>query len=66
MRRHEEEPEWFTSGPVSQTDVIELRGFDTHEGEDNEKEVKQHEEKGDTKQSGKDDNERQGIILPSH
>jgi len=23
------EPEWFTEGPVSQSDTIELRGFDT-------------------------------------
>ena len=30
MRRHseEEEPEWFSSGPTSQTDTIELHGFD--------------------------------------
>ena len=23
------EPEWFTEGPISQSDTIELRGFDT-------------------------------------
>ncbi len=30
MRRHseEEEPEWFSSGPTSQMDTIELHGFD--------------------------------------
>ena len=28
-RRHEEEePEWFSSGPTSQSDTIELRGFE--------------------------------------
>ena len=26
--RRDEEPEWFTSGPVSQSDTIELHGFD--------------------------------------
>ncbi len=29
MRRHEEEePEWFSGGPTSQSDTIELRGFE--------------------------------------
>ncbi|XP_017779508.1 PREDICTED: eukaryotic translation initiation factor 4E transporter-like isoform X5 [Nicrophorus vespilloides] len=27
----EEEPEWFSSGPISQNDTIELRGFDESE-----------------------------------
>ncbi|WAR03166.1 4ET-like protein [Mya arenaria] len=26
--RHEEEPEWFSSGPISKTDTIELHGFE--------------------------------------
>ncbi|KAK3609766.1 hypothetical protein CHS0354_022625 [Potamilus streckersoni] len=26
--RHDEEPEWFTGGPASQTEMIELHGFD--------------------------------------
>lgn len=26
--REEEEPEWFSSGPTSQADTIELRGFE--------------------------------------
>lgn len=33
-RNHkEEEPEWFTGGPTSQHDTIELRGFDKPESE---------------------------------
>ena len=28
---HEEEPEWFTAGPTSKTDTIELCGFDKEE-----------------------------------
>ncbi|CAG0897284.1 unnamed protein product [Darwinula stevensoni] len=33
-RREEEEPEWFSGGPTSQHDVIELRGFDDDVNED--------------------------------
>ncbi|CAG5132298.1 unnamed protein product, partial [Candidula unifasciata] len=29
--RQEKEPEWYTGGPTSQTDVIELRGFEHQE-----------------------------------
>ena len=28
FRDEEKEPEWFTGGPTSQTDTIELRGFE--------------------------------------
>ena len=28
-----DEPEWFTEGPVSQSDTIELHGFDTAHGD---------------------------------
>ncbi|BFZ18479.1 hypothetical protein BsWGS_21516 [Bradybaena similaris] len=33
--REEKEPEWYTGGPTSQTDVIELRGFDHEEDHGN-------------------------------
>lgn len=31
---HYDEPEWFTAGPISLSDVIELRGFDEPQKDD--------------------------------
>jgi len=48
MRRHasqEEEPEWFTGGPSSQSDTIELISF---EMADAQKSAREAEEKKDT------------------
>ena len=37
--RHEEEaPEWFTEGPSSQSETIELRGFDKSDSDKSETE----------------------------
>ncbi len=47
MHRHdnrEEEPEWFTGGPSSQSETIELRGFDDHREETVEEEEPAEEE----------------------
>lgn len=48
----EEAPEWFTEGPVSQTDTIELRGFDRVEEEDD-AEVEESPVPKPTKKEGK-------------
>ncbi|XP_076472828.1 uncharacterized protein LOC143302173 isoform X2 [Babylonia areolata] len=50
-RRHveEETPEWFTGGPTSQTETIELRGFEReggHKSHRNHKEPEEEEEEG--------------------
>lgn len=53
-RDEEKEPEWFTGGPSSQTDTIELRGFDREGTCDGE---------GDAKPNQKTDNRK--INTPS-
>ena len=48
MGRREEEPEWFSSGPISKNDTIELRGFEkigSRSRNDSEREIVKEEEK---------------------
>ena len=47
MGRREEEPEWFSSGPISKSDTIELRGFEkigSRSRNDSEQEITNKEE----------------------
>ena len=44
-RPHTEEPEWFTGGPTSQSDTIELHGFQTY-SDDSESEEEDKAETG--------------------
>ncbi len=57
MRRHseEEEPEWFSSGPTSQMDTIELHGFDGPDKHREEEEEEDEDMEGEphTQQHGK-------------
>lgn len=43
----EDEPEWFTGGPTSQNDTIELRGFEKPEDKKNRKGNRQRREEDD-------------------
>ena len=56
-RRHEEEePEWFSSGPTSQSDTIELRGFEEPKKE---REQSQEEEYMEEENEQKDEAEEE-------
>ncbi|XP_021371115.1 nuclear receptor coactivator 6-like isoform X2 [Mizuhopecten yessoensis] len=45
--RHEDEPEWFTEGPSSQLDTIELRGFEREKEKETPHRIKEIAEEGD-------------------
>ena len=64
MGRREEEPEWFSTGPISKYDTIELRGFekigssrDRKDSEEKHEEVfeeeESHEEEKENDKDGK-------------
>lgn len=63
MGRREEEPEWFSSGPISKSDTIELHGFDksvSRDRKDSElesKEEKQNEDVFEEEESHEEEKE---------
>ena len=80
MGKREEEPEWFSSGPISKNDTIELHGFDKIGSRDrkvSERQIKEekhdeevfeeeesHEEEKENTKDGKNGSKLQNIGTP--
>lgn len=66
-RQHsqEEEPEWFSGGPTSQNDTIELRGFETtpeervHEEREQEQEERRDREREREREERREERQRE-------